>query len=335
MKSCFRCLLDGNQWLNQWRGGLGQGTGGYNTPILFSGRAYYDDLGGYYGFSDLTITNNLITDSPGGINVGDQPLSQSDLYPIRNVLIGNNLMYGINWGEMDSTSGGVGQYGAPIFLVLGGPFENLRVENNTMWDNRRWNSSYSPWNAGISFLGPSRGAYFRFQDNFLAHNPDGAYDVLVWPSWTAEEKPAGVLSGSGTIAAKFLHDVDWSGNIAVPGVTDSRLEANYSNPADSYSPATCASYWGGISGITCHGTSETTAYARFASVGLTDYANGNFRLTSGSPYYAAQTGVNQDALDAAIGKVKSVSVTDASTSGATINYMAPDAAACTVEYGTM
>ena len=36
MKSCFRCLLDGNQFLNQWCGGFGQGLAA--TVFRFSSR---------------------------------------------------------------------------------------------------------------------------------------------------------------------------------------------------------------------------------------------------------------------------------------------------------
>ena len=235
MKSCFRCKLDGNQWLNQWHGGLGQGTGGYSIPILFSGRSGDYEEFGEYGFGDITITNNLIANAPGGISIGNAGGYQADQKPIRNVLISNNLMYGIDWGKMDATPGtGTQSYGAPAFLVLGGPFENLRVENNTLWDNRRWNSPYSPWNAGLSFLGGGRGAYFHFHNNFLAHNPDGVYDVLVWPGTSSEMKPTPVTSGVGIFTSKFLHDVDWGGNVAVPGVTDSRLEVNYTDPSKNY-----------------------------------------------------------------------------------------------------
>jgi hypothetical protein len=343
MKSCFRCLLDGNQFLNQWRGGFGQGTGGYNTPILFSGRSSSDGFAGEYGFSDITITNNLIANAPGGINIGNAGDSQPDQKPIRNVLIRNNLMYGIDWGQMDMTTGGTGNYGAPAFMVLTGPFENLRIENNTMWDNRRWNSPYSPWNAGLSFLGAARGAYFRFQNNFMAHNPDGIYDVLVWPS--ASGLPTPVTSGVGIFTSKFLHDVDFSGNVAVPGVTDSRLEANYSNPTYSYPQADCALYWVGRSGVVCHGTYEANAYLRFASLGFLGYGSltRDFRLHSSSAYISGgalrgsdgrSVGANPDVIYAAVGKVRYARVREVATTSAKIDYTAPDADACTIEYGT-
>jgi hypothetical protein len=334
MKSCFRCLLDGNQWQNQWRGGFGQGTGGYNTPILFSGRSGNDCFTGEYGFSDITITNNLIANAAGGINIGNAGGAQCDQKPIRNVLISNNLMYGINWGQMDAGVYGTTQFGAPVFLVLGGPFENLRIENNTLWDNRRWNSHYSPWNAALSFLGTARGAYFRFHNNFLADNQDGVYNALVWPGVGAEMKPTPVTSGIGIIGSKFLHDIDVHGNIIVPGVTDSSLDANYTDQTKNYSQASCAAYWDALSGVTCHGAGEPNAYTRFATVGFADYANHDFSLVRSSPYRSAGVGVNQDALDAALGKVKSVSVSGISSSGATINYTAPDTDGCTVEAGT-
>jgi hypothetical protein len=342
MKSCFRCLLDGNQWLNQWRGGFGQGTGGYNVSILFSGRSGYDGFTGEYGFGDLTITNNLIANAPGGISIGNAGGYQYDQKPIRNVLIRNNLMYGISWGQVDATSNGTTQYGAPAFLVLGGPFENLRIENNTLWDNRRWNSPYSPWNAGLSFLGGPRGAYLRFHNNFLAHNPDGAYDVLVWPSAGAEILPAPVASGTGILTSKFLHDVDFNGNIAVPGVTNSRLEANYTDPSKNYPQAACASYWAGRSGVTCHAGNVPTAYGNFATIGFVDYANHDFRLKASSRYASGgagrgsddtNVGADADALDRAVGKVKNVHVREISSSGAALSYTAPDTDACTVEYG--
>ena len=251
-------------------------------------------------------------------------------------------MYGINWGQVDATSNGTTQYGTPAFLVLGGPFENLRIENNTLWNNRRWNSPHSPWNAGLSFLGGTRGAYLHFRNNFLAHNPDGGYDVLTWPSTPAEMLPAPVTSGTGILTSKFLHDVDSSGNIVVPGVTDSRLEANYTDPSKTYTRATCASYWAGLSGVTCHGGEVATANENFAAVGFVDYANHDFRLKDGSPYASGgagqgsdntNVGADADAIGAAVGKVKNARVREISSSDATVSYTAPDADACTVEYG--
>jgi hypothetical protein len=333
MKSCFRCKLDGNQWLNQWRGGLGQSTGGYNVPILFSGCSMYDGFTGEYGFSDLTITNNLFVDAPGGINIGNAGGYQFDQKPIRNILISNNLMYGIDWSKRDATSGAADQYGFPSFLVLGGPFENLRVENNTLWDNRAFLNN---WNRAISLSGGARGAYFRVHNNFWAHNHDTVYGNIYWTDTGTGVLPApDNTPNTDSITSKFLHDVDFSGNVIVPGVVDgSATEANYSNVAYNYAQSTCATYWAGRSGVTCHGTNETTAYTRFGTVGFTDYAARNFRLLPSSDYYAAAPGVNQDTLENALGKVKSVSISGLTDTGATINYTAPDTDACTVEYGT-
>lgn len=343
MKTCFRCLLNGNQFLNQWRGGFGQGTGGYNVPILFSGRSGNNGSEGFtgdYAFNDITITNNLIANAPGGINVGNAGGAQYDQQAIRNVLISNNLMYGISWGQRDAAPT---TYGTPAFLIMGGPFENLRIENNTMWDNRRWNSEYSPWNPSVSFGGKARGAYFRFHDNFLAHNlGEGGYNVLTWPEATAEMKPTPVTSGVGIITSKFLHDVDFGGNVAVPGVTDSRLEANYTDPSKRYAQGACAIYWAERSGVACHGGSAPTAYENFAAIGFVDYANHDFRLKDSSLYASGgarrgsddkNLGADADAIDAAVGKVKNVRVREISSSGATLSYTAPDTDACTVEYG--
>jgi hypothetical protein len=331
MKSCFRCLLDGNQFLNQWRGGFGQGTGGYNVPILFSGRSYNDGFTGEYGFGDIAITNNLIADAPGGINIGNAGGYQYDQKPIRNVLISNNLMYGVDRMVADATAEAAGQTGIPAFLVLGGPFENVRAENNTLWDNR---SGANHWNQAISFSGPGRGAYLKLLKNFWAHNHDSTYGNVGWGDTGSGLLPKPVTTNTASIASKFLHDVSITGNIVVPGVTDSTSAANYTNAAYNYSQSDCATYWTAIAGVTCHGAGETTAAARFATVGFTDYAARDFRLLPASDYYVSQPGVAQDTLDNALGKVKSVSVSGVSASGATINYTAPDSAACTVEYGT-
>lgn len=340
MKSCFRCLLDGNQWLNQWWGGLGSGTGAYNVPILFSGRSGNDGFAGEYGFSDISITNNLIANAPGGINIGNAGGSQADQKPIRNVLIRNNLMYGITRASADATDiAGRNWYGSATFLVLGGPFENLRIENNTMWDNRVWAGSH---NRAIAFSGSPRGAYFRMHNNIWAHNNDGEANI----SWS--DSGSGILPAADntphtdSITSKFLHDVDWGGNVVAPGVTDSKLEANYTNPSKNYPQAACASYWAGRSGVTCHGGNEPIAYERFATIGFADYANHDFRLKDSSLYASGgarrgsdekSLGADADAIDKAVGKVKNVRVREISSSGATLSYTAPDTDACTVEYG--
>ena len=343
MKSCFRCLLDGNQWLNQWRGGLGQGTGGYNVPILFSGRSHNDGFTGEYGFSDIIITNNLIANAPGGISIGNAGGYQYDQKPIRNVLISNNLMYGINWGQMDATTAnGTQQYGAPAFLVLGGPFENLRVENNTLWDNRRWNSPYSPWNAGLSFLGGSARSLLPLPQQLSGAQPGRSLRRSGVARHCVGNEANPVTSGVGIFASKFLHDVDFGGNVVVPGVTDSRLEANYTDPSKKYAQGACDTYWAGRSGVSCHGGGAATAYAGFAAIGFVDYANHDFRLKSSSLYASGgagrgsddkNLGADADAIDEAVGKVKNVRVREILSSGATLSYTAPDTDACSVEYG--
>jgi hypothetical protein len=340
MKSCFRCLLDGNQWLNQWWGGFGQGTGAYSVPILFSGRSSSDGFAGEYGFSDITITNNLIANSTGGINIGNAGGYQYDQKPIRNVLIRNNLMYGITRARhgIEDVSGS-NWYGSATFLVLGGPFENLRIENNTMWDNRVWAGSA---NRAIAFSSSHRGAYFRVHNNFWAHNNDGESNISWSDSGSGTLPAADNAPNTDSITSKFLHDVDWSRNVVVPGVVDSKLEAHYTDPTYNYSRSTCATYWAGRSGVTCHGASETTAYARFASVGFVDYAKHDFRLKDSSLYASGgarrgsddkNLGADTDAIDEAVGKVKNVRVREISSSGATLSYTAPDTDACTVEYG--
>ncbi len=340
MKSCFRCLLDGNQFLNQWWGGFGSGTGAYSVPILFSGRSGNDGFAGEYGFSDITIANNLIGNAPGGINIGNAGGYQYDQKPIRNVLIRNNLMYGITRARhgIEDVSGS-NWYGSSSFLVLGGPFENLRIENNTMWDNRVWAGS---GNRAIALSGAGRGAYFRVHNNFWTHNDDGGSNIS-WSDYGSGTLPAANNApNTDSITSKFLHDVDWSGNVVIPGVTDSKSEAHYTDPTYNYSRSTCAAYWAGFSGVTCHGTSETTAYARFASVGFADYARRDFRLKDSSLYASGgarrgsdhkNLGADADAIDAAVGKVKNARVLEISSSGATLSYTAPDADACTVEYG--
>ena len=73
-----------------------------------------------------------------------------------------------------------------------------------------------------------------------------------------------------------------------------------------------------------------------------DYANHDFRLKDSSLYASGgarrgsddkNLGADADAIDAAVGKVKNVRVREISSLGATLSYTAPDADACTVEYG--
>jgi hypothetical protein len=151
-----------------------------------------------------------------------------------------------------------------------------------------------------------------------------------------------VSANTASIASKFLHDVDWSGNVVVPGVTDSTLEANYTDPSKKYAQGACATYWAGRSGVTCHGGSAPTAYGNFATIGFVDYAKHDFRLKDSSLYASGgarrgsddkDLGADTDVIDGAVGKVKNVRVREISSSGATLSYTAPDTDACTVEYG--
>lgn len=342
MKSCFRCYLDGNQFLNQWRGGYGQGTGGYNSPVLFSGRSSHDGFTGDYAFSDLTITNNVIANAPGGIHIGNAGGYQFTQKSVNNVLIKNNLMYGMDWEARDGLPSTIAGTGNPSFLVFDGEFENLRVENNTMWDNR---SGANGWNRAWALSSSRRGAYLRVWNNIWAHNHNASYGNVYWTDTGTVLPAPDNTPHTDAFVSKFLHDVVFAGNIVVPGVTNSTAEANYSDGGYNYSQATCASYWTSLSGVTCHGTSEANAYARFTTVGFFDYTttNRNFRLKHSSSYVSGganrgsddkNVGADIDAIDAAIGKVKNTRARAITASTATISYTAPDSDACTVEYST-
>ena len=100
-------------------------------------------------------------------------------------------------------------------------------------------------------------------------------------------------------------------------------------------------YYAGFTGTTCFGSgaASETANKRIAAVKFFDSTGRDLRLRfdsqakAGSRPEGLDAGANIDTLESAQGKVRNVRLQSGTTS-ATLSYIAPDSAACFVDYGT-
>jgi hypothetical protein len=139
----------------------------------------------------------------------------------------------------------------------------------------------------------------------------------------------------------------FSYNVVLPGVRRSSSGASYEDRsgAANFTAGECASFYRGFEAISCVGSGVPgeTASERFARAGFADIGRRNFRLRDDSPFKSGglapasdgrDMGVDVDALESAMGMVKEMRVLEVTGTEATLSYLAPDGAACGVDYTT-
>ena len=336
-------LINGNTFTSEWNGG---NTGSYSNAIELTPRNGNGTKSFSNSFADITITNNSFYQVPGGIQLwgGENNEVVVDVPATQRVLIQNNLFHDVN-GFYAKT--GFTAFGC--FLSLAYALEGLTVNHNTMLGNRGAIPVFFAWNGGP-------GASIRFTNNILTATGQGGLANLLWGADTADQLPAAVTSqatpvplwhGIATASPNTDPASFFTNNVIVPGVTDTSVDANYSNPAYAYTPANCTSYWSALARNYCAGNSgTTTANAVLQSLGLfgpitnlTGYAAvANWRLRSTSTYISGaryttdglDAGANIDQIEAAQGVVSNVH-TFPTSMGPTIGFLAPDSFSCSID----
>ena len=344
-KAGNRVLVTGNVFTSEWDGG---NTGSYSNAIELTPRNGNGSNSFSNYFADVTITNNSFYQVPGGIQLwgGQNNLQVTDVPSTKRVLIQNNLFHDVNgyYGK-----GAVAAVGS--FFSFGYALEGLTVTHNTMLNNRGVIPVIFAWNGGP-------GASIRLTNNILTATGQGGLANLLWGSDTSGQLPAPVTSQTTPIPiwhgiAMASPNPDpaslFTNNVIVPGVTDTSVDANYSNPAYSYTPAACTAYWSKLPGNVCAGNSgTTTANQVLAKVGLwgpiintTGYPTvANWRLLSSSPYISGahyttdglDAGANIDQLEAAQGVVSNVHPFATTSTATTVGFLAPDGTCLTIDY---
>jgi len=228
----------------------------------------------------------------------------------KRVRFSNNLMVDMNirrysdGGRQDF--GGVfadfGDFGAR-FLYAIGDVEDLTATHNTLFGSRG--------NTPTLLVANEISGGLRLSDNIHTFNESGLNAVR-----------GGSAQGTATLNEKFRRDStpNWTSLNNVMCCGKSSYSGSY--PASFRWPA-------------------AEADVKWLNASLA--APYNFRLRHDSPYISGganrasddmDAGVDMDALEAAQGRVSNARAWGLTASAANIAYLAPDSAACTVEYGT-
>lgn len=341
-----RTLVDGNHFRSWANGGI---VGNYPMAMLFATHSGDGNVQNSLNrMADITITNNYIDGSPGGIT-----LEGADYYTTAatdnagtgaRVLVRNNVMGldGSNLSMSNYTTTGWIAAGSPFYLYAGG--EDYRIEHNTVY------SQVGKW-PGFLPLANSWWSGFKFSDNlFLAGNyagvpiiySDNLASTPQTPGYTTTTALTSIQTTMTATPGTPDPVTNISNNIFIPTVTDASSAANYGNTTYSWPVATCNTYWTGFTGITCLGTDTTTANAKIALVKWFN-STSDWTLRHDSPAASGVRSVRGDGLDAganwgavqaAMGWVRNPRVTAIGTTTASISYTRPGDIACTVEYGT-
>jgi hypothetical protein len=330
-------LLDGN-----WADYVPMGP-----AILLSPRG----VQGMYAntISDVDISNNVFRNVSTGIQVeGSDNLKNASTGTTARVRIANNLVYDLDFYRMRSTPSGIGginpsgAFGGS-FLYSDWPVEDVEVTHNTVYDNRGKAPAILTYDMG-------RGESVTIRNNIFTQNYDYTYGGIPRRGTSVSPPVKGTAKQAFDELFTWAPSADptsaFAYNVVLPGVKNSSDASNYSNPslALNFTTKECVDFYAGFTRITCVGAglAGETAEQRFALAGFVDVPHRQFRLREDSPFKSGgpaaasdgrDMGADIDQIDAAMGKVSNVREIDITNSSATIAYLAPDKAACQIEYG--
>ena len=149
--------------------------------------------------------------------------------------------------------------------------------------------------------------------------------------------PPGNTEGTALLA--YLHQTTFTNNVYFGQWSNSNpagyvdMTASAVTAASALYPPAPGTFWP---------NAGSTMASRAAGIHWNNPAQGDMRLNYLSPYVSGgrassdglDVGVNMDDLQAAQGKVSNAHVYAITSSTATVSFLAPDAAGCTVDYGT-
>ncbi|HBY62424.1 MAG TPA: hypothetical protein DEH78_21585 [Solibacterales bacterium] len=267
------------------------------------------------GIRDVDIRNNLFYQGVETLRVAgsDAACSNTRLIPTQRVALVNNLVVDTDIRSF-ATGGRVdqfgtfaaGDFGARSVYIMGN-VEDVTVANNTFYAQRG--------NMPFLLYAEQGNEGLDLRNNLYQWNGFGGLTAMGGNTGTPVWGNAG-LDGTWRRGGAPSHNV--KNNVICCG-----LSANAANhPATTRWPA-------------------TEDAVRWMKPGPASPFE--FRLRHDSPYISAgahrstedrDTGVNADELEQRTGRVRNVRARAVAASSAVVSYLAPDAAACTVEYGT-
>jgi len=303
----------------------------------------------YTDSSEWTFTNNTCTSATGiSMASSDSYQGYSSGMPMRDTYIHNNLFLLSGYGQSFPP-------GTPIFngfaktqgstscasgeaLSWGQNGENWLYDHNTVY-------GLSGCTPGMFIEYATLSGGESFTNNLLALVSDtpGPYGGLIrygtyfnsYQSVGATPDTPDCSAGVANVLIGCLTNFNWAGNAIIGYWTNP-----FPGSLVDYTSAQITTALGNLpSSLAPSGASLAN---RITSTHWFDPTNSNFRLNYQSPFISGanvttdglDVGVDQDALDAAQGKVSNVHAFSLSSTGATIGFLAPDAFACAVDYDT-
>jgi hypothetical protein len=269
LKNARRVLVDGNIFENTW-------VQAQDFAILI--KSSNQEGGCYWCVSEhVTFSNNIVRHAPNALNIlaRERPDAQSpEPIAVNHVKIYNTLFYDIGpaWG--------IESYGK-IFLIQGGA-SYVKIIHVTAEGSSKTLGAYDP-----SDVNPN----LTFQDNIVER---GSYGIQASDEGTPTlTNNFGPLTPTSYRKTLLVNTSDEPTNPDPTQVSsDTSLVSRYPNPCATPNTA-CAS-------------AETFVASTWGNVGFVDRASGNYRLANGTTYKGKASdgtdiGVNQDAIEAAIG----------------------------------
>jgi hypothetical protein len=332
MKQGKRVLFEGNVLDGNWSDWTPCGPSIALSP---RGASYTTNQLG-----DVTIRNNIFRNSSGGIQLsGSDSLTETSLANLAHrIKIEGNLLHDIDlrrWASAPSAVGGPGICGY-AFQVLR-PVEDVSIIRNTAFDVRGKQTQFFSYSTG-------RGEGVIVRNNLLSQNQDHGAGSLTPASQTGGLTPPTIGNIKQVWDQYFTAGSDFSDNFVIPGVKNTLDFALYNSSVtnqETLTKAECVAYYNGFTEITCigSGSATETANQRIAAMKFFNSDRRNFELRFDSPGKAGRRiegldiGADINAIDAARGAVRNLRVYSTETS-ASLNYIAPDSAACFIDYGT-
>ena len=186
-----------------------------------------------------------------------------------------------------------------------------------------------------------RGEGVVVKSNLFTHNHDRYEGALQAAGSVGDIVPAPTGTVRQVWDSIFPVNSVFRDNVVIPGVRNTAADSSYTttNPSITFTQPACAAYYAGFAGATCLGSpaGNDTANERLAAIGFYDPVNRNLNLRFDSPAKAGSrmdgldAGADLNALESAQGKVRNLRV-EAGANSATLSYIAPDAAACFIDY---
>jgi hypothetical protein len=287
--------------------------------------------GGY--ITDVDVTNNTFRHGPGGVSAITNIDSTAPFMapPGLRFRLKNNLFWDINGWKYTTGPPSTGA----LLPSTGGPDEDIIIDHNTFFDNRGRTSQWIHWSGY-----PVEGV--QITNNFLFYSDTGGGGGLRSEGWENSRNCAAMgnekLMNCGFIAGT-RPDYIFAGNVIVPSWRDTSV------PSGQVDVSAIRSEFPGLEHLNHIVPGGGGVESSVATIGWLDPAAGDFRLKPDSPYSAghkyhatdgSDVGVDVDALEAAEGVVKDVHVPSSSitSDSATIQFVAPDTFACSIDYSS-